>query len=123
DSQEAEILSVIENCLDAVLERPKVEKEISNLDDYEDVLERIGSEHRDWLARLWKSRWIEQEPIVTDDGEILAEPLFWFKEDDRLVACFEEGSPGASTLHKLEDAGILALHPGQQLGGAVQAPP
>src|SRR5262249_34897714 len=83
--QAAEILSVIEDCLDAVLERPKVEKDISNLDDFEDVLARIGREHRDWLAGLWKSRWIEQEPIVTADGEILAEPVFWFKEDDVVV--------------------------------------
>src|SRR5262249_35222105 len=63
----------------------------------------------------WKSRWIEQEPIVTEDGEILAEPVFWFKEDDRVTACFVEGSPGPHTLHTLEDAGIQVVHPGQQI--------
>jgi hypothetical protein len=121
-SQAAEILSVIESCLDGVLDRPKVEKEISNLDDYEDVLARIGSEHRDWLTGLWKSRWIEQEPIVTVEGEILAEPIFWFKEDDLVIACFGEGSPGPHTLHKLEDAGIQVVRPGQKPGRAPQAP-
>jgi superfamily I DNA and RNA helicase len=112
----ARILSVVEKCLDGVLERPKVEG-ISNLDDFEDVLSGVGSNHRDWLARLWKSRWVEREPIVTREGEILAEPLFWFKEDDRTVACFRDGSPGTNTLHRLEDAGVLIIRPGQEWSG------
>jgi len=112
----AKILSVVEKCLDGVLERPQVE-EISNLDDFEDVLERVGSTHRDWLARLWKARWVEHEPLVTGDGEILAEPLFWFKEDDRTVACFCDGSPGTNTRHKLEDAGVQIIRPGQEWAG------
>jgi hypothetical protein len=30
---------------------------------------------------------IEQELILADDGEILAEPLFWFRVDDFRYAC------------------------------------
>lgn len=111
--QEIEILTVVQDCLDAVVERPKVEREISRLDDQTDLLDRIGGQHREWLTRLWNSRWIEQEPMFAEDGEILGEPLFWFKEDDRLVACFENGKPGVTTTHKLEDAGVLVIHPGQ----------
>jgi hypothetical protein len=119
NSQESEILSVIEYCLNGVLERPVVEQ-ISHLDEYEVILARIGNVHRDWLTRLWKSRWIEQEPIVTAAGEILAEPIFWFKEDDLVVACFGEGSPDTHTLYKLEDAGIQVIRPGQQFGSVPQ---
>jgi hypothetical protein len=107
------LLSVLEKCLDCVLDRPKVEKS-SSLDDLEDVLGRIGGEHRDWLTRLWKSRWVDQEPLVTAEGEILAEPIFWFKEDDRVIACFAEDSPGTHTVHILEDAGIQIIRPGDK---------
>jgi hypothetical protein len=106
------ILSTINKCLDTLLHCPKVE-EISRLDEFEDVLERIGSSHRDWLSGLWKSRRIEIEPLVKKDGEILSEPLFWFKEDDRIVACFDEVSPGISAEQKLEDAGIQLIRPGE----------
>lgn len=106
------ILSAIERCHDLVLDRPKIE-EISDLDAFEDVLEQIGSTHRDWLARLSRIHKIEQEPIVNAEGEILAEPTFWFKDRNRVVACFEEGSPGTGTLHKLEDANISVIRAGQ----------
>jgi hypothetical protein len=88
DENTRKLLTTLRECLDGVEERPKVEREISDLDDFEDVLGRLGPGHRDWLAKLWGTYRVEQEPILADDGEILAEPLFWFKEDDRVVACF-----------------------------------
>ncbi len=114
------LLSTVETCLNALLDRPKVEREISNLDDFEDVLARLGSgkrdsDKRDWLAKLWKSYLIQQEPITAGDGEILAQPLFWFQADDRMVACFGDEEPGAYTLHKLEDNGIEVVRPCQEL--------
>jgi AAA domain len=106
------LLATLEKCLDGLLERPKVELEISNLDDFEDILGRLGADKRDWLATLWKSQLIQQEPIMAENGEILAEPLFWFRENNRKVACFGNERPGAHTLHKLEDNGVEVLKPG-----------
>ncbi len=112
------ILSTLQQCLDE-LEREKVVQRVSNLDDFEDVLGRLGTgsdaARRDWLARLWKSYPIQQEPITAEDGEILAEPLFWFQADDHRYACFGDEDPGPHTLHKLEDNGIEILRPGQEL--------
>jgi superfamily I DNA/RNA helicase len=109
------LLETVEKCLDGLLERPKVEQEISNLDDFEDLLGRLGADNRSWLAGLWKSYMIQQEPIMAKDGEILAEPLFWFQDDDRVFACFGDDDPGAHALHKLEDNGIEVVRPGQEL--------
>jgi hypothetical protein len=109
------LLATVEECLDDLLHQPKVEPEISNIEDFEDVLECVGADQRDWLAKLWKSYMIHQEPIVAPDGEILAEPLFWVQNDDRMVACFGRDDPGTHTLHKLEDHRIEVIRPGQQL--------
>jgi hypothetical protein len=111
----ATLLSTVERCLDALLDQPKVEREISNLDDFEDVLGRLGADKKDWLAGLWKSHLIQQEPLMAKDGEILAQPLFWFQTDDRVFACFGNEDPGSHTLHKLEDNGIEVVRPGQEL--------
>jgi hypothetical protein len=79
------------------------------------LLAQLGSDRQDWLANLWETYQVEQEPLLGDDGEILAEPLFWFKKDGRLVACFGCNDPGPHTLHKLEDNGIAVIRPGQEL--------
>jgi len=112
------LLSTMENCLDALLDRPNVERETSDLNDFEDVLGQLGSDKRDWLTRLWKSHYLRQEPIPADDGEILAQPLFWFQADDRTVACFGNEDPGPHTLNKLEDSKIEVIRPGQDFAGS-----
>ena len=97
------------------MERPQVEREISNLDDFEDVLDRIGPD-APGLAR--RGCGDVPHPAGADhrhDGEILAEPLFWFQLDDRIVACFAKEEPGPHTLHKLEDSKIEVIRPGQNL--------
>lgn len=109
------ILLTLQQCLDALQERPEVEREISNLDDFNDMLALLGTDKRDWLAELWNSYLMQQEPITAEDGEILAEPLFWFQTDDGRFACFGNEEPGTHTLHKLEDNKIEILRPGQEL--------
>ena len=116
------LLSTVEKCLDALLEQPKVESEISTVDDFEDILGRLGTgkDKRAWLERVCKSYLIQQEPIIARDGEIMADPLFWFQVDDRMFACFGNEEPGSHTLHKLEDAGIEVIRPGQELPSLAQ---
>jgi hypothetical protein len=113
------ILVTLQQCLDALLDRPHVEQEVSNRDDFEDLLPRLGTASdtlkREWLGKLWKSYMIHQEPITAADGEILAEPLFWFQVDDRMFACFGGEDPGSHVRHKLEDYGIELIEVGQQL--------
>jgi superfamily I DNA/RNA helicase len=112
------ILLTLQQCLDALLDRPQVEQEVSNRDDFEDLLPRLGTASdtlkREWLGKLWKSYLIHQEPITAADGEILAEPLFWFQVDDRLFACFGGDDPGSHARHKLEDYGIELFEVGQE---------
>ena len=108
------ILTVLEECLDELVDHPRVEKQISSIDEFEEVVQRVGTEHRGWLERIWKSHWIEQEPILAADGEILAEPLFWFKNDERHLRCFGKHALGRSILNRLEDAGIEVVLPGEE---------
>ena len=114
-SDQARMMSVMAKCLDLLVERPEIEKEISRFDEFEEVVQRIGPNHRSWLEVVWKNQRVEQEPILSSDGEILAEPLFWFKDDDRTFACFGAEHPGKRTQYRLEDAGITIIEPGGEI--------
>ena len=116
--QEADFLSVLEECLGQLVDQPKVEKEISRIDDFEEVVQDIGPSHRAWIETIWKGRRVEQEPIIAADGEILAEPVFWFKDDQRIFACFGPRVPGKHILDRMEDSGIQILQPGDPIPGA-----
>lgn len=115
DPQTSHLITTIEQCLDCLLESPEVEMEISNIEQFEDVLEATGGQHRTWLGDLWKRHQIQQERIIASNGEILAEPLFWFKTEDRMLACFGKEKPAQRTIFKLEDNGIEIIQPGQEL--------
>jgi hypothetical protein len=115
DENTRKLLATLQKCLDGLLERPAVEQEPSDLDDCADLLGRLGDDRRDWLAALRKSYQLVQEPITAEDGEILAEPLFWFRVNGRVVACFGDEEPGAHALHLLEDNRIEVLRPGEDL--------
>ena len=80
------LLTVLQDCLDSVLDRPDVDKEISKKDEFDDLLAEVGSEHRDWLESIWKFD-VQQDPIQTSDGEILGEPVFWFRVKGQTIAC------------------------------------
>ena len=115
NSEQNRILDVLEECMDTLLDRPKVEKHVSTLDEQEEVIQKIGVEHRRWLKQIWKDHWVEQEPLCAEDGEILAEPLFWFKVGEKTYACFGDRSPGRSELDRLEDAGVERIVPGRSI--------
>ncbi|MBX3001532.1 MAG: AAA family ATPase [Caldilineaceae bacterium] len=104
---------VLEDCLDTLLSVPDVEYTLSRADDIADLLELVGSEHQSWLEKLWKEYEIQQEPLVALDGQILAEPAFWFKNGSQIYACFGHKPLGTRTQYQLEDRQIIVLEPGQ----------
>ena len=108
------LYGVIEDCLDRLHERPSVETEISPQDEFVQILDIIGHSHRKWLSDLWASRELNQEPILTERGEVVAEPLFWFNTAETTYACF--GSElRQRVLQRLEDFGVRLLEAGQEI--------
>ncbi len=73
------------------------------LDVAEELLRLMGVKHRQWLKSLMKKHSIEIDPILADDGEIIAEPSFWFDHGNTRYACFGV-EPKQAVLHRLEDA-------------------
>ncbi|OWK45500.1 DNA helicase II related protein [Fimbriiglobus ruber] len=105
------IMSVLKECHTLLTEVPAVQAESSMLDVAEELLRKIGVKHRAWLKSVLKKQTIEQDPIYADDGEVIADPLFWFDQDGIQYACFVEG-PKQAIANRLEDAGIKVLLPG-----------
>ncbi|HNW12407.1 MAG TPA: hypothetical protein PKI71_13675, partial [Candidatus Rifleibacterium sp.] len=87
---------------------------MSPLDDFEDIILRIGREHRDWLEGLWHDG-IQQEPLIAPDREMIAEPLFWFKNGNQLVCCFEKDSLATHIRNRIEDDGGRVVFPGDTI--------
>lgn len=109
------LYGVIQECLDSLHERPTIETEISPQDDLVDVLAIIGNEHRKWLAELWNRHDVSQEPLVAVDGELIAEPLFWFTRNGKQFVCFGNEVPRQRVLQRLQDFGATLLAAGQEL--------
>jgi superfamily I DNA/RNA helicase len=106
------VYETIVDCLDCLHERPKVDSEISPQDDLLDILNVIGHEHRKWMVALWNQHKISQEPLLTTNGEVVAEPVFWFKNDNKAYACFGKNEPRQRVIQRLEDFGIELLRMG-----------
>jgi len=113
------IYRVIEECLDNLHARPEVDCEISPQDDLADLSNIIGTENRKWLIGLWSHYRVSQEPLLTTKGEVIAEPLFWFKTNDKIYACFGKQKPSQRVSQNLEDLGVSVLSIGQVIGGHV----
>jgi hypothetical protein len=105
------IMSVLGECLALLTEVPEVQADATTVDVAEEVLRQIGPKHRDWVKKIVNQHTIEQDPIFAEDGEIIAEPLFWFLHGDTKYACYAD-EPKQAVRHRLEDAGIKLLLPG-----------
>lgn len=79
------------------------------------LLERIGEEHRNWVAKLLDHYPLSQVPIISKAGEMFAGPLLWIKAAERLHACFGKELPSMRTRQRLEDHGIAVLSLGQRI--------
>ncbi|TWU49318.1 AAA domain-containing protein [Rubripirellula reticaptiva] len=115
-NSDAELLyEVIEDCLGNLEERPEIECDNSPQDDLIEILDRIGRDHRKWLVGLWNTYGISQEPLTTKTGEIIAEPLFFVRANQKHYACFGSELPRQRVRQRLEDYGVQLLEPGQEI--------
>ena len=115
DSNSKKLYQVIEECLDYLEEAPDVDSEISPQDDIEEILEKIGGEHRKWLLELWSKVKVSQEPLMTKTGEVIAEPLFKFRIGNQTYACFGRDLPRKRILRRLEDFGVRPIIAGETI--------
>ena len=101
DSASKRLHDIIESCIAAQDAPPDVDLDTSNQDDLLDILDQIGPQHRKWLVSLWKEYRIVQEPMLSVNGQVIAEPLFWFTKGGRRYACFPPGLlPEGETLNR-----------------------
>ena len=107
-----QLTQTISQCVETMSSRPDIDRSSSTQDDLKDILENIGSEHRKWLADLWKRFEIRQEPITDSDGRLLAQPLFWFENDGVRVACFGSDVVSHDQQIRLRQSKIKALQVG-----------
>jgi hypothetical protein len=107
------IFKAIEDCLDCLQEKPEIDVEISPQDDLVDLLQWVGEENRRWLQRIWSEKQISQEPIFAENGELIAEPLFWFRENSVVYACFGKEVLSTRAIQKLVDFGVRILPIGE----------
>ena len=91
-----------------------MENAIDRRDEFDRMVASIGETHRDWLDKLWSDA--QLEPLLAEDGELLAEPMFWFRRGSRTYACFSSALPQRKA-RLLEDAGITAFGVGDMLAG------
>ena len=109
------IVETISSCVDTLNATPEVDMTTSIQDDLNDILDQIGTQHRAWLIDLWKRFAIRQEPIVDDEGHLLAQPLFWFKNDNVRVACFPLTRGDGAAVDRLRQFEILCINPGDRV--------
>jgi superfamily I DNA/RNA helicase len=104
-----QVTETIASCVDTMNWTPPIETPQSIQDDLNDILERIGPEHRQWLVNLWKRFEIVQEPIQTADGQVLAKPLFCLHQDGQCWACFGTETVSHQVLSMIQERGIRVL--------------
>ena len=80
----------------------------------EEMFAKLPAEHRSWAEELGESHALQFEPLLRDDGSILAEPEFWFQAQGETFAAFIEPPPSAIA-YDLEDAGVTVLRPGDSV--------
>lgn len=109
------IMSVLKECHSLLTEVPAVQADASMVDVAEELLLLMGVKHRQWLKSLLKKHSVELDPILADDGEVIADPSFWFDYGNTRYAFFCD-EPKQAVRHLLEDAGIKVLLPGDAVG-------
>ncbi len=81
------IFDSIGRCLEQLNSTSEVASEISRQDQFNDLLDQIGKEHRAWLRGIWNRFDVQVEPILDKSGDVIAQPLFWFLDGKNSVVC------------------------------------
>jgi hypothetical protein len=89
----------------------QVDPRMLDLADVSEVLCLIGAEHRGWLEWLRRQHPLSREPMVSDAGEILGQPVVWYRAADTDCACLCPEVPDGLRIN-LEDAGVEILTTG-----------
>ena len=106
------VMQALDECVN-LLGEPSTEQ-VSPLDVANDLISTIGTKNREWLKSIMKKSKIELDSVLADNGEVIAEPLFWFVKDGVPFACFV-GEPLQAIRHKLEDLGFQVIAPGHNM--------
>ena len=85
----------------------------SHIGRFRDVLARVGEEHYDWLAALFRKQDVQTDAVSDRHGAILAEPLFWYREGLFSYACFGDREPRPAEMVALERRGFSRLYIGR----------
>jgi hypothetical protein len=106
----AAIVSTLQSAREDLGSPPADEPVCSPVEEELAILEKIGSEHREWYQAIVREYGIETGPITRSDGSIAAEPLFAWREGSTVRACFGE-RPSEFVLRELEELGVMPVAP------------
>ncbi len=106
------IYEVIKESLKYLTERSEVEFENTFQDDFIEILDSLGQQHKQWLINLWKKYQVIQEPLMTKNGVIVADPLFLIKTKEKYYVCYGEELPDAAICSKLGKYGVGLIRAG-----------
>ena len=81
------IFDSVTRSLEQLNATPEVDFELSPQDQFNDLLEQIGKEHRAWLRSIWNRFDVQVEPILDETGNVVAQPAFWFQDENQRVYC------------------------------------
>ena len=96
-SSARQIFETLNSCTDLLKTKADVASETSRLDAFNNLLEQIGVEHRNWLKQLWTRFDIKQEPIFDEAGNVLAQPLFWFNDGELRYLVLRDSNDATTT--------------------------
>jgi superfamily I DNA/RNA helicase len=109
------ITAALRQCLDQLEDCPTVDRQVSAWDDYTEMLGIVGDAQSSWLEKVMHSFQIQQEPLPSPDGEILVEPLFWFKHRGKLFVCPHPRRDSGEMRDRVQRHGVEVLEVGQAL--------
>jgi superfamily I DNA/RNA helicase len=110
---ERRLFDVLNQCSDCLTRDHSRVESPSQLDEVQELVDRLGEDNRDWLDSLIRHHKINQDLLLGTDGEILAQPLFWLEYAGIRWANFGSEEVGPALRNRLEDLGIKILGPGQ----------